>query len=194
MRYLTLTISHGKRVLPYVRGRRVHDGRLRDSPRFAVCATTTRTGQLSTCSRSLMRAGEGQDPRGEVSGHREIRRLRGWRSVQFREVPGFDSLGLQPLPQCHPACGVLVLSVRAALSLVPPPRAPSLRTVSAAGLSDLTRFLLTRCGAEWCCCLVPLPCCCLVPLPLLFLLLQIPPEFFGYTVEDPQSSAGNTFG
>ena len=62
MRYLTLTISHGKRVLPYVRGRRVHDGRLRDSPRFAVCATTTRTGQLSTCSRSLMRAGEGQDP------------------------------------------------------------------------------------------------------------------------------------
>ena len=69
MRYLTLTISHGKRVLPYVRGRRVHDGRLRDSPRFAVCATTTRTGQLSTCSRSLMRAGEGQDPRGELSGH-----------------------------------------------------------------------------------------------------------------------------
>ena len=87
-----------------------------------------------------------------------------------------------------------MLSVRAALSLVPPPRAPSLRTVSAAGLSDLTRFLLTRCGAEWCCCLVPLPCCCLVPLPLLFLLLQILPEFFGYTVEDPQSSAGNTFG
>ena len=27
-----------------------------------------------------------------------------------------------------------------------PPRAPSLRTVSAAGLSDLTRFLITRCG------------------------------------------------
>ena len=39
-----------------------------------------------------------------------------------------------------------MLSVRAALSLVPPPRAPSLRTVSAAGLSDLTRFLITRCG------------------------------------------------
>ena len=35
------------------------------------------------------------------------------------------------------------------------------------------RKLLTRFGAEWCCCLVPLPCCCLVPLPLLFLLLQI---------------------
>ena len=97
-----------------------------------------------------------------------------YRATRAREVPGFDSLGFQPLPQCHPACGVLVLSVRVALSLVPPPRAPSLRTVSAAGLSDLTRFLLTRCGAEWCCCLVPLPCCCLVPLPLLFLLLQIP--------------------
>ena len=39
-----------------------------------------------------------------------------------------------------------MLSVRAALSLVSPPRAPSLRTVSAAGLSDLTRFLITRCG------------------------------------------------
>ena len=39
-----------------------------------------------------------------------------------------------------------MLSVRATLSLVPPPRAPSLRPVSAAGLSDLTRFLITRCG------------------------------------------------
>jgi hypothetical protein len=35
-------------------------------------------------------------------------------------------------------------------------------------------FLLTRFGAEWCCCLVPLPCCCLVPLPLLLQILGFP--------------------
>ena len=35
---------------------------------------------------------------------------------------------------------------RAALPRVPPPRAPSLRTVFAAGVGDLTLFLLTWCG------------------------------------------------
>ena len=39
-----------------------------------------------------------------------------------------------------------MLSVHAALSLTLPPRAPSPRTVSAAGLSDLQCFLLTWCG------------------------------------------------
>ena len=69
-----------------------------------------------------------------------------YRATRAREVPGFDSLGFQPLPQCHPACGVLVLSVRAAFPLVPPPRAPSPRTVFAADVSGLTRFIITRCG------------------------------------------------
>eukprot|EP01048_Picozoa_sp_COSAG05_P002308 COSAG05_NODE_92_length_19835_cov_158.918271_4_plen_233_part_00 len=174
MSYLTLTISHGKRVLPYVRGRRLHDGRLRDSSRFAVCGPTTKTGQNAQLDQSTHSLCGAHRDAADGSRYSFSESFFPHRAPRSREVPGFDSLGLQPSPQCHPAFGVLVLSVCAALSLVPPPRAPSLRTVSAAGLSDLTRFLITRCGAEWCCCLVPLPCCCLVPLPLLFQILGFP--------------------
>ena len=48
MSYLTPTISHGKRVLPYVRGRRVHDGRLRDLARLPLWATTPKSGPPPT--------------------------------------------------------------------------------------------------------------------------------------------------
>jgi len=48
MSYLTPTISHGKRVLPYVRGRRVHDGRLWDLARLPLWATTPKTGPPPT--------------------------------------------------------------------------------------------------------------------------------------------------
>ena len=44
MSYLTPTISHGKRVFPYVRGRRVHDGPLRDLARLPLWATTPKSG------------------------------------------------------------------------------------------------------------------------------------------------------
>ena len=142
-------------------------------PKFTGAATTLKSGQNAQLDQSTHSLRGAHRDAADGSRYSFSESFSPHRAPRSREVPGFDSLGLQPLPQCHPACGVLVLSVRVALSLVPPPRAPSLRTVSAAGLSDLTRFLLTRCGAEWCCCLVPLPCCCLVPLPLLFLLLQI---------------------
>ena len=39
-----------------------------------------------------------------------------------------------------------MLSVHAALSFTLPPRAPSPRTVFAADVSGLTRFIITRCG------------------------------------------------
>ena len=50
MSYLTPTISHGKRVLPYVRGRRVHEGPLWDlviSARWRVGLETGRRATLT---------------------------------------------------------------------------------------------------------------------------------------------------
>ena len=44
MGYLTPTISHGKRVPPYARGRRVHGGRLWDLARLPLWATTPKSG------------------------------------------------------------------------------------------------------------------------------------------------------
>ena len=48
MSYLTPTISHGKRVLPYVRGRRVHEGRLRDLVISARWRVGLETGHNAT--------------------------------------------------------------------------------------------------------------------------------------------------
>ena len=70
-----------------------------DPPRLAWWATTLKTGQLAPRSETGGSSRATHRGAADGSGYTFVESFPPHRATRAREVPGFDSLGFQPLPQ-----------------------------------------------------------------------------------------------